>query len=335
MSAACVVVERGGWGARDRGSTLAVPVVAVLCVAGLLSVWCGAGCARSHSSQSAYSSQSSQVKPSTSAALGSWDSGAMQPSYDACGAGTAVEGESSGGPVLSGEVVRAPLAGAEIVSMAVQGFGDAVVSLPLGATDRRPVLVAAHGNYDTPEWQCSVWRTIVGDRGFVVCPRGTRRGDSPSRGDVRYHYLSKGHLQKEVEGALEELGRVYQGYVDDGPVVFAGFSQGAIMGAAIMISQPSRYPVGVLVEGGQQAWTRANAKRFAEAGGRRVLFACGQGDCEAKSKRAAAVLSKQAVASQVVLAKGMGHTYDGAVARQIAAQFAWVVEGDARWEGPH
>src|SRR5689334_2604590 len=67
------------------------------------------------------------------------------------------------------------------IELPVEGHGAAVVSLPLGARDKRPVVIATHGNYDRPEWQCEVWREIVGDAAFVLCPRGSMRPDSPSR----------------------------------------------------------------------------------------------------------------------------------------------------------
>src|SRR6188768_1132879 len=41
---------------------------------------------------------------------------------------------------------------AELVKLAVPGFGDAVVSLPLGAVEPRHIAVALHGNFDRPEW---------------------------------------------------------------------------------------------------------------------------------------------------------------------------------------
>src|SRR5262245_33853722 len=47
------------------------------------------------------------------------------------------------------------------VDLPVEGHGAAVVSLPRGARDKRPVVIATHGNYDRPEWQCEVWREIV------------------------------------------------------------------------------------------------------------------------------------------------------------------------------
>ncbi len=213
----------------------------------------------------------------------------------------------------------------------VQGFGDAVVSLALGARERRPILVAAHGNYDTPESQCWIWREIVGDDGFVLCPRGVVRPDSPSRNDLRYEYVSNQQLEKEIEAGVEALDLAYPDHVDAEAIVFTGFSQGAIMGASIMARRPERYPRAVLIEGGQRVWYPAHAKAFSEGGGQRILWACGQWECHRQAVEAAKVLEKFQIASRVVFSKGEGHTYGGGVADEIRAAFSWVVQGDERW----
>src|SRR5262249_43822053 len=119
---------------------------------------------------------------------------------------------------------------APFLEMEVDGHGTAIVSVPRGATSRRPVLVATHGNYDRPEWQCEVWRGIVGDRGFVLCPRGLARPDSPAADDIRFTYPDNRALEKEIDDDLVELHARFPHHVDPGPMLYAGFSLGAIMG---------------------------------------------------------------------------------------------------------
>lgn len=214
----------------------------------------------------------------------------------------------------------------------VPGHGDAVVSLPLGTREPRSIVLATHGNYDTPEWQCQVWRDIVQDDAFVLCPRGAARGDSPSASDTRYHYVSNQHLEKEIDAGVAALKELYPDYVDDGPMIFTGFSQGAIMGAMIMLRRPDRYPRAVLIEGGNRAWSFASAKKFAQQGGKRVLFACGQWDCNQRATDAQRALSNAGVEAEIVFSKGEGHSYGGGVAERILETFDWVVQGDDRWE---
>ena len=95
--------------------------------------------------------------------------------------------------------------------------------------------------------------------------------------------------------------------------------------------KPEIYPRAVLIEGGNQQWSLAGAKNFAQRGGQRILFACGQWDCNQRSTEAQRILSKAGVQAKVVFSKGQGHTYGGGVADEILDAFRWVVEGDERW----
>ena len=219
-----------------------------------------------------------------------------------------------------------------LISLPIPKYGDAIVWLPLGATSPRPVIVATHGNYDTPESTCDVWGGIVADRGFVLCPRGVPRSDSPSRKDLVYHYLSVVALKKEIDAALVALAATYAAYLDTSDLLYSGFSQGAIMGTYILQEQAERFPRAVLIEGGSKQWNHYTVQRYAKGGGRRILFACGQWGCENTSKKAVKYLERSGVLAQMISAPRSGHTYGGAVAEQIAGAFDWLVEGDERWQ---
>lgn len=233
----------------------------------------------------------------------------------------------------AGPARAAPLEGpGPLVDLPVEGYSAAVVSLPLGATGLRPVVLATHGNFDRPEWQCDVWRKIVGGNVFILCPRGVARPDSPGPDDVRFHYRSNQALEKEIRAGLDALRARFPEHVDPGLVVYTGFSQGAIMGVSITSRDPESYPRVVLVEGGHDKWTAGTVRAFAAPGGnRRVLFACGQPGCVAAAKRPAALLEKAGVAVKIVHGKGMGHSYDGAVMEETRGAFDWVTEGDPRF----
>jgi len=68
--------------------------------------------------------------------------------------------------------VLAPLASIPTQALALSGHGAAVVDVPAGVKRPVPILVAVLGIGDTPEEQCAMWQELVGDRAFVVCPRG-------------------------------------------------------------------------------------------------------------------------------------------------------------------
>jgi predicted esterase len=210
----------------------------------------------------------------------------------------------------------------------VTGFGGAVASLPLGAREKRPVIVATHGNFDHPVWNCQLWRGIVADGAFVLCPRGQARPDTGPP-DVRYHYTSNVALEKEIEAGIEALRRLFPEHLDVDERIYGGFSQGAIMGVAIAGRTPARYPRMVLIEGGYDRITSDGARAYARAGGKRVLFACGQPSCVQMAKGAAAILERAGVSTKVVHGAGVGHGYHGAVAERIRESFPWLVEGSA------
>jgi hypothetical protein len=218
-----------------------------------------------------------------------------------------------------------------IVPLEVPGFSDAVISVPLGATSPRPVVVAAHGLWDLPEGLCDNWRWIVGDQAWVLCPRG-----EPRSAGKTFHYRSGPALALEIEAGIQALGQRYPGYVDTGPRMYAGFSLGAILGAWIVVHDPAHYPRAVLTEGGEDKFPPAAAAAYAHGGGQRVLFACGLRGRVTGATYAAHRLVRAGVPARVVLGKlpATGqfiHWYNGPVAEETKAQLDWLFEGDSRW----
>jgi hypothetical protein len=231
---------------------------------------------------------------------------------------------------------RSPLVSSlPIVALLVPGFSDAVVSMPIGATSPRPVLVATHGLWDFPEGLCDNWRWIVGNRAWVLCPRGDPMPDKTFR------YKNGPALAKEIDAGLRALKQNYAGYVDDGPMLYTGFSLGAILGVWIISHDPARYPRAVLTEGGEDRWSPQAAAQFVRDGGKRVLFACGLKARVSGAHRAASMLDRAGADARVVLgelpdAGQFIHWYNGPVAEETKAQLDWLFEGDPRWaaDGP-
>lgn len=225
------------------------------------------------------------------------------------------------------------LTGDPLQTLPVPGFGAAVVSVPLGTRTPRPVVIALHGNYDRPEWQCEVWRDITAGFPWVLCPRGIPRGDAPKSAD-RWTYSTAAKALEELRAALDSLTEGFPAHVDAQAPVFTGFSLGAILGVHSLTGPEGlpRVQGAVLVEGGYGGWHKARAEAFMARGGTRVLFACGQSACRQASKQAAQVLQKQGVQVEVVSGGDIGHTYDGAVAEAIRERWGWITETDPRFE---
>lgn len=213
--------------------------------------------------------------------------------------------------------LRAP---AEIVTLPVAGFGDAVVSLPLAAREPRRVVLALHGNFDRPEWQCAVWRKITRGEVFVLCPRGIPRRDVPKELD-RWEWGSVAKTKAEIIASLAALRASYPEHVQSGALVFTGFSLGAILGARLIQDPELDVGAAVLIEGGYQGWTLSKARALApRLSG--LLFACGQSECRnAYRYQLEALWKKAGVAASMVADVKAGHTYDEPLAPLIGEKF--------------
>jgi hypothetical protein len=224
-----------------------------------------------------------------------------------------------------------PLAGDWLEKVEVPGFARASVSVPLGATGPRPVMVGAHGRGDRPEWACGEWRGITDAYPFILCPHGSPVSAPPNAGLA---YPDWSSLSREVALGLAALRARYGAHVAAGPIVWAGFSLGAHHGARIAQADGAAWPLLALAEGGTSSWTHESAKRWAEAAGpgARVLFACSTKGCEHAVAPAAKLLEAAGVTTRTVSAGNIGHLVDDRVIAAVKPGFAWLVEADPRWQ---
>lgn len=243
--------------------------------------------------------------------------------------GTPAHSEAQDPEVEAGRPDRGgPAASPPFVELDVPGFLPAVLGLPRDSSRPRPVLVAAHGAGDGPRWQCELWRQLLAARGFVLCPAGVPFGKEP---DTGYFFRNHHELEREVMAAVAALRAAYGEAVDPGPMVYTGYSQGATMGALMLVDHGDTFERLVLIEGGYGEWNVSIAKEYGSGGGRRVLFACGIRTCRNKAQRSAAALERAGLEARVEYAEGAGHTYGGPVAEKVFGALDWVLEGDPRW----
>lgn len=232
-----------------------------------------------------------------------------------------------------------PLPGTGYSRLDVAGFLSAVVAWPgsgaAAVKGKLPILVATHGSYDQPEWNCETYKNVVAGRAIVVCPRGKIRWDTPTEPTMlRYFFPSTaGWLLREAEAAMASLRAAHPTQVDPGAAIYAGFSQGAIMGVPLLVNRGKQFPRLILVEGGHGGWSPQTAAAYKKSGGERVLFACGRASCKKSAAVAAGYLQKAGVPAQVVGVDDEGHTYSGRVEAALTAAFPWLVEGDPRFAG--
>ena len=210
-----------------------------------------------------------------------------------------------------------------VVALTVPGFAEAVLAIPKGGADPRPLVIAAHANWDRPSWECEWWRRLLPDS-FILCPRGILRDDSPSPDDPRYTYENDRVLEAEVDAGVAALEAKYGGRVETAPILWVGLSRGAYLGSFIAARQPERFPRLILVEGGHDPWTADNAASFAR-GGLRVLFICGQGACNVLAKKAVRQLDHAGIETQLHDVPKMGHGLNADADAPILKALPWLM----------
>jgi predicted esterase len=207
----------------------------------------------------------------------------------------------------------------------VPGFLPALVYVP-SASQPRPLVVAAHGAGGMPEGECEYWRRLTQGTSFVLCLRGARTNNLYPSG---YYFPTHFALEREFRAAVRALRAKYGSRIQKQGATYAGFSQGAIMGAPMIVDHAADFPQLVLIEGGYEYWSVPSARAFARKGGKRVLFACGTRWCATKAEIPAAWLRRYNVDVRIEYAPGAGHTPGGAVMVLTAKALPWVLGREA------
>jgi hypothetical protein len=112
-----------------------------------------------------------------------------------------------------------PLEGPWIAELADEDGLRAWVALPLGARDRRPIVVGVHGAGDRADWSCSEWLATLGAHAFVVCPIGV-----PAQWKDTFSWSSAEMIASRSERAVAAVKARWPDHVADGPLAFGGWS---------------------------------------------------------------------------------------------------------------
>ena len=125
-----------------------------------------------------------------------------------------------------------------------------------------------------------------------------------------------------VEAAVAMARQRYGPYVASGPMIYAGFSQGATLAEPLLREHAARFPIVILAEGGYQtSRSPAFARAFHEAGGRRIALVCGSRSCFQSAIAAKKVLESAGVEALVVGDELAGHNLNQRM--QHALEGAW------------
>lgn len=256
------------------------------------------------------------------------------------GAGDSPVGSvTSVGKLGSGAQLGAPAGGGgeaprdtsgRFIELDVVGFLPALVWVPWGI-ERRPLLVAAHGAGGRPEPHCERWQRLVGERAFILCVRGAKTNRSEPLSSSHHYYPDHLWLGRAVDASVAAL-VAREARVDARAAVYAGYSQGAVMGALMLMTRAERFPRALLIEGQQNDWSVAGAARWKRAGGQRVALACGLLRCAQAQELSRQSLARGGIDVALRYAAGAGHTYGGAVGDRVSELLEWLVADDPRWQ---
>ena len=207
-------------------------------------------------------------------------------------------------PDARGEASAAPPTNERAQALKVAGFEDAIVVIP-AEMKPVPLLVAAHGAGGDPAWECERWARVARGRWFLLCPCGAplRRGEAGS-----YYYPEHHTLEREVTAAVLAAREKYGTRITTAGGTYVAYSQGATMGALMLVEHGDEFPHLLLIEGGSGDWTRARAERFRATGGESVFIVCGTSGCAGRAARARPVLERAGLATEVRVIENGGHT---------------------------
>jgi predicted esterase len=218
----------------------------------------------------------------------------------------------------------APLGGdAWLETVALDDGSEAHVALPLGATTPRPLVIGVHGSSDRPDWSCAEWRNVVDAYAFVVCPHGSPFG-------AAFAWSTVEQLDKRVIAAISAVRARYGAYVDSGPAIYAGFSQGATLAPYVVRRHADVFPMIALDEGGYAQASDFGAT-FARGGGKRALLSCSTFGCESDFATSQRTLARNGVDVRVSKLGAFGHTMNERATSALREQWKWLVRDDARW----
>jgi predicted esterase len=245
---------------------------------------------------------------------------------DTASAGIAASSSTPPGISSTTRVRLSVIAEAVWTELSVPEFEPAVVSYRAHA----PLFVVTHGAGGNAEWHCRHVDRLLGGRASLICPRGKRRhARDPSQG---YYYPDHLSLRREVHAAVEQFeARVPEGGATR-PYTYAGYSQGATMGALAFAEEGRLFSHLLLVEGGYADWSSALVNAFQRSGGHKVLLVCGTGACHRLAHEAVERFTRAGLQAKDVWAMGAGHRPDGAVGATTSKNLTFLLNDNPSWQ---
>ncbi len=206
----------------------------------------------------------------------------------------------------------------------IEGHGLGSISIPVGARERRRIVVAVHGAASRPDWMCSAVRASVGPEPFIVCPHPV------SRFAAEASWSTAAQLRERTDAALEAAAQRFPRHLDSSRPVYIGHSQGAMIAPdALARAGMARFPYAIFFEGLPPDAPRAK-RAVVTAGLERLSLISGQSGWKKAHAEFAKSLRDTPVASNHVHAD-VGHFLNGDAHRLIGDELTWLVGDRTGW----
>ncbi len=144
---------------------------------------------------------------------------------------------------------------------------------------------------------------------------------------------SESYTMREVDAGLAALRARFGDHVAAGPIVYAGYSLGAKLGAGIVREHGDRFRRVALGEGGYDELTRSALAEYVKAGVERLLLVCSSKACETTYGRVLGQCEAVGLACRVAPSGENPHMFEGKVAEAAARDWPWLVAGVGAWAG--
>ena len=209
----------------------------------------------------------------------------------------------------------------------LEQFESSTVFVPVGTRFARPVVIAMHGQSDSPAANCNAWSTITESSYFVLCPALRRKAsasDKPTEACAQWECAAD-----ELRAALVVLRKQFGPYIAPKHVILAGYERGAAWAVPIAQQDPNVFSIVWLIDGGLGAWSSALSTSYVDRGGKLLGVVCTNPGCQGDLTRVATSAHSAGLPVAEYHAERAERNFDAALA--TALKSTWETARPNRW----
>jgi hypothetical protein len=198
----------------------------------------------------------------------------------------------------------------DLVKLVLSGYSQAVLSLPLGSSGERPLIVALHSERQSAQVACEVSKELDGGGSFVLCPSEVRQEDAAA----------------EVKAGIESLVSSYSGRVQGNNISLIAWGKSAKLAIAVAVAKPAQYPRVLLIDPASGSVDDSFWSDFRVNGGKRV-FVVSTSTVDSAMKQKLEIADKDGLDVRYL---SVGKARGGAVIDELLPNWSWFKQGATR-----